>query len=157
MCVNGVMMGSEIIDDSVFDFAHELSAPLDFLTVHLLLLLLLRLQLSLVDSVLLENDGLHLRSLQFLFCCLSPSLLLFLTPYLFPLLHQSPLPLFLRLHFRLLDCCLSLLFYRGRLHSRLNFGLHSRLNFGLNMLHLRRFLHFLTATHWRQNHRLLTH
>jgi hypothetical protein len=154
-------MGSEIIDYSVFDFAHELSAPLDFLSVHLLLLLLLRLQLSLVDSVLLENDGLHLRSLQFLFCCLSPSLLLFLTPYLFPLLHQSPLPLFLRLHFRLLDCCLRLLLYWNSLHFRLNFGLHSRLNFGLNMLHLllhlRRFLHFLPATHWRQNHRLLTH
>lgn len=154
----GVMMRSEIIDDSIFDFAHELSAPLDFLIVHLLpLLLLRRVQLGLVDSVLLQHYGLHLRSLQLLLCCLPLSLLLFLPPYLLPLLHQPPLALFLRLHFRLLHYRLSFLLYRDRLHFRLNFGLY----FGLNMLHLllhlRRLLHFLPATHWRQDHRLFTH
>jgi hypothetical protein len=54
---------SEIIDDSVFDLAHEFPAAFEFLVVDLLLLLLLRgVQLRLVDAVLLQDDGLHLRA-----------------------------------------------------------------------------------------------
>ena len=151
-----LIISSEIIDDPILDLAHELSATLDFLIVHLLLLFFLRsTQLSLVDSVFLKNDRLHLRSPQLFLRCLLLSFLLFLPPYFLSLLQKSPLALFLRLHLSLLDHGFRFLFHRGRFYPRLNFWLnlfHFLLNF---CLHLGRFLNFLPATYRRQDRRLL--
>ena len=84
---------SEIIDDSVLYLLHQLPSPLELGVRHLFLLGLL--EVGLVDTVLLQDNSLHLSASGLLLCHLLLPLLLLLPPYPLPLLHQPPLS---RLH-----------------------------------------------------------
>lgn len=151
------MSPSEIINNAVLDLAHEFSAPLELLVVHLLLLLLLRgLQLRLVDAVLLQHDGLHVscRGLGLLLGHLLLALLLLALADLLALLQQPLLAIVLRLGLGLLSglglCLLGDRNRHGYRHDWLFFDF--LFDLFLRLLQFWRFLDFLSSPHWRKDH-----
>lgn len=153
--INRVVSISEVINDPILYFLHQLLPSLYLCIWHFLLLrlnCLSRCQLSFMNTVILKNYSLSWYHFSLFLSHLLPSFLLFFTSYSFSLFHQSFLTILLWLYLFLFNYRLWFLYLRllfNYLWFLFNYWNWHRFLFKRWLLLFWRLLHFSWTFHWR--------